>query len=61
MESLNLTPAESLIIISPKASGDKMIKFTLMDLLLKKSLKLDMGEKFNFLKGSYSSITISEG
>ena len=61
MESLNLTPAESLIIISPKAGGDKMIKFTLMDLLLKKSLKLDIGEKFNFLKGSYSSIIISEG
>ena len=61
MESLNLTPAESLMIISPRASGDTMIKFTLMDLLLKKSLKLDINEKFNFLKGSHSSIIISEG
>ena len=61
MESLNLTPAESLIIISPRAGGDKMIKFTLIDLLLKKILKLDINEKSNFLKGSQSSIIISEG
>ncbi len=61
MESLNLTPAESLMIISPKASGDKMIKLTLMDLLLKKSLRIDIGEKFNFLKGSHSNIIIGEG
>ena len=61
MEALNLTPAESLMIISPKASGDKMIKFTLMDLLLKKSLKIDIAEKSNFLKRSHSDIIISEG
>ena len=61
MESLNLTPAESLMIISPKASGDKMLKFTLMDLLLKKSLKLVIDEKFNFLKKSQGNIIISEG
>ncbi|HEX3014615.1 MAG TPA: hypothetical protein VHO92_10180 [Methanobacterium sp.] len=61
MESLNLTPAESLMIISPRVSGDKMIKFTLMDLLLKKSLTIDMDEKFNFLKRSHGSILISEG
>ena len=45
MKSLNLTPAESLMIISPNSSGDEMIKFTLMDLLLKRNLKLDMEEK----------------
>ncbi len=61
MESLNLTPAESLMIISPKDSGDKMIKLTLMDLLLKKNLKLYPDEKFNFLKRSHGSIIISEG
>lgn len=61
MDSLNLTPAESLMIISPKASGDKMIKFTLMDLLLKKSLKINIEEKSNFLKRSQGSIIISEG
>ncbi|MGB9978727.1 hypothetical protein [Methanobacterium sp.] len=61
MESLNLTPAESMMIISPKASGDKMIKFTLMDLLLKKSLKLDIDDNFKFLKRSQGSIIISEG
>jgi hypothetical protein len=61
MESLNLTPAESLMILSPKSSGDTMIKFTLMDLLLKKSFKLDVDDNFNFLKRSEGSIIISEG
>lgn len=61
MESLNLTPAESLMIISPKSSGDRMIKFTLMDLLLKKNLKLNIEEKSNFLKISHDNLVISEG
>lgn len=61
VESLNLTPAESLMIISPGSSGDKMIKFTVMDLLLKKDLKLDIDTKFNFLKRSCGSVIIGEG
>ncbi len=61
MESLNLTPAESLMIISPKASGDKMIKFTLIDLLLKKNLKINIEDKSNFLKISPDNIIIEGG
>jgi len=61
MESLNLTPAESLMIISPRSSGNKMIRITLMDLLLKKNLKINKEDKFDFLKESYGSIVISEG
>lgn len=59
MESLNLTPAESLMIISPNAFGDKMIKFTLMDLILRKHLKIN--READFLKRSYDNMIISEG
>jgi hypothetical protein len=42
-ESLNLTPAESLIILYPRrGSGKEMMKFTLIDLLLKKVLKAEV-------------------
>ncbi|MGZ7118689.1 MAG: hypothetical protein ACXVH2_03195 [Methanobacterium sp.] len=44
MESLNLTPAESLIIISPNSNGIEMIKLTLMDLIIKKALKMNVVE-----------------
>ncbi len=60
MESLNLTPAESLMIISPKASGEKMIKFTLMDLILRKHLRIII-KKSDFLKKSYENTVIGEG
>lgn len=62
MESLNLTPAESLMIISPKSNGNEMIKITLMDLLLKKALKIDIAEQESrFLKRHYDTIFISNG
>ena len=59
MESLNLTPAESLMIISPDSNGIEMIKITLVDLLLKKALKLN-NEHHNsrFLKKNYKSVII---
>ncbi len=41
MESLNLTPAESLIITSPTSNGIEMIKLTLLDLIIKKALKIN--------------------
>lgn len=60
MKSLNLTPAESLMIISPKSNGDEMMKLTLIDLLLKRDLKLDIEEnKSKFLEKSRITI-ISE-
>jgi hypothetical protein len=62
MESLNLTPAESLMIISPKSNGNEMIKITLMDLLLKKALKIDIVEKESeFLKRHHDNIVVSNG
>ncbi len=60
MESLSLTPAESLMIVSPNVFGDKMIRFTLMDLILRKHLKINIG-KSDILKRSYDNIVISEG
>ena len=50
MKSLNLTPAESLMIISPDSNGNQMIKLTLMDLLLKKALKVKIDHESRFLK-----------
>lgn len=52
MESLNLTPAESLMIISPDSNGNEMIKLTLIDLLLKKALKMSIedDQESRFLK-----------
>jgi hypothetical protein len=61
MESLDLTPAESLMIISQAAGGDEMIKFTLIDLLLKKSLKLNTEDKPPFLKRSHDNMVFSVG
>lgn len=45
MKSLNLTPAESLMIVSPESNGNEMIRLTLMDLLFKKALKMDIDER----------------
>lgn len=60
MESLNLTPAESLMIISPNSSGNEMIKLTLMDLLLKKVLNVNMEDhESRFLKNHYKTAVIS--
>lgn len=60
MESLNLTPAESLMIISPNSSGNEMIKLTLMDLLLKKALNMNMeNRESRFLKKYYKTAVIS--
>lgn len=62
MKSLNLTPAESLIIISPRAQGREIIKITLIDLLLKRVLKINVEENGSkYLKRHYKSIIISEG
>jgi len=62
MESLNLTPAESLIIISPKSSGNEFIKITLMDLVLRRVLRIDVQDKESkFLKRHYKTIILSEG
>ncbi len=62
MESLNLTPAESLMIISPKSNGGEMIKLTLIDLLLKKALRADISlHEPRFLKRHYNAIIISKG
>lgn len=62
MESLNLTPAESLMIISPKSNGGEMIKLTLIDLLLKKALRVDVSlHEPRFLKRHYNAIIISKG
>ncbi|MDI6724408.1 MAG: hypothetical protein QMD61_07150 [Methanobacterium sp.] len=62
MESLDLTPAESLIIISPKSSGNEMIKITLMDLILRRVLKVNIEEnESKFLKEDYKVVIISKG
>jgi len=62
MESLNLTPAESLIIISPKSSGNEMIKITLMDLVLRRVLMIGIQDKESkFLKRHYKTIILSGG
>jgi hypothetical protein len=60
MESLDLTPAESLIITSPDSNGTEMIKLTLMDLILKKALNVNM-EYFEsrFSKNNYKTTFIS--
>lgn len=59
MESLDLTPAESLMIISPDSTGIEMIKITLADLLLKKALKLNIGHyNSRFLKKNCKSLFI---
>ncbi len=66
-ESLNLTPAESLMILDPKRSkGKEMLKLTLIDLLLKKVLKADVNYEtvdraFKRSKRSVKKINISEG
>ncbi|WP_414470116.1 hypothetical protein [Methanobacterium sp. ACI-7] len=61
MKSLNLTPAESLIIISPGSNGFEMIKLTLMDLLLKKALKIYREDpESRFLKRQ-TTVFISNG
>lgn len=45
-ESLNLTPAESLLILDPrKGSGKEMMKFTLIDLLLKRALEAEVRDE----------------
>lgn len=60
MESLNLTPAESLMIISPDSSGDEMIKLTLMDLILRKALNVVMEDNSSrFLKKKHKTVVIS--
>jgi hypothetical protein len=61
MESLNLTPAESLMIISPDSNGNKLIKLTLMDLLLKKALNMNIGDQqARFLKRRYETAVITK-
>lgn len=60
MESLDLTPAESLIIISPDSNGMEMIKLTLMDLILKKALNMNMEYREpRFSKKHYKTTVIS--
>ena len=62
MDSLNLTPAESLIFISPNSSGIEMIKITLLDLLLRRVLGVNVGEQESkFLKSHNKTILISKG
>ncbi len=62
MESLNLTPAESLMIISPKSSGNEMIKLTIMDLVLRRVLNINIeGKEPKFLKKPYNTIIVSKG
>jgi len=59
MEFLDLTPAESLMIISPASNGIEMMKITLADLLLKKALKINMGHHNpRFLKKNCKSVII---
>ena len=42
MESLSLTPAESLMVLDPKKSnGKEMMKFTFLDLLAKQVIELE--------------------
>jgi hypothetical protein len=61
MESLNLTPAESLMIISPDSNGNELIKITLMDLLLKKALNMNIEDhQARFLKRHYETAVISK-
>ena len=66
-ESLNLTPAESLMILDPRRSkGKEMLKFTLIDLLLKKVLKAEISHEavdraFRRSKELVKKIHISEG
>lgn len=45
MKSLSLTPAESLMILSPNSSGSKMIKLTLIDLIFKKAIDINIKDK----------------
>jgi hypothetical protein len=59
MESLNLTPAESLMIISSDSNGNEMIKLTLMDLFLKKALNVKIEDDSHFLKRHYKTAFIS--
>ena len=62
MESLNLTPAESLMIISPRTQGREMIKVTLIDILLKRVLNVDIEEhESKYLKRHYKATILSEG
>ncbi len=56
MESLNLTPAESLMIISPECNGNELIKLTLIDLLLRKALKVNLENNSEFLNKEKSII-----
>lgn len=45
-ESLGLTPAESLMILDPeKDRGKEMMKFTLIDLLLRKALEVEVRQE----------------
>ncbi len=61
MESLNLTPAESLMIISPDSNGNELIKLTLMDLLLKKALNVNIEDhQARFLKRHCGTAVISK-
>lgn len=41
MEYLDLTPAESLVILDPGANGKKMMKFTLIDLLVRRVIGIE--------------------
>lgn len=62
MDSLNLTPAESLIIVSSMSSGNELMKITLMDLVLRKVLKVEVEERGSkSLNEHYKLIFISEG
>lgn len=57
-ELLNLTPAESLMIIDPKRSkGKEMMKLTFIDLLLKRVLKADVIYEDVIYKGVIYSTT----
>lgn len=61
MESLRLTPAESLIIISPRAQGKDIIKITLVDLLLKRVLNINVEENESKYLKRHKKIILSEG
>ena len=65
-KSLNLTPAESLMILDPKRSrGKEMMKFTLIDLLLKKVLEIEVNyetvRRIFIFKRSVKKTYISKG
>ncbi len=64
MESLNLTPAESLMIRDPEGCNVKeMMKFTLIDLLLKKVFKAEVRQESTgyILESTVNNTHISEG